>query len=78
MLYAASVKIVYKNNQRRLDLVVEAENPAEAENKALKQARKMFCPNKKTTYNLITLIDETEALETFSQSIQATSNKQQS
>jgi len=65
MLYAASVKITHGKNQRRLDLVVEAVSPEEAETKALKQARKMYCPGKKAIYTIMTLIDETEAMAAF-------------
>ncbi len=62
MLYAASVKITHGRNHRRLDVVVEAASPEEAETKALKQARKMYCSGKKAVYTLMTLIDETEAM----------------
>lgn len=65
MLYAVSVKITYGKNQRRLDLVVEAVSPEEAETKAIKQARKMYCPGKKAIYTVMTLIDETEAMAVF-------------
>lgn len=61
MLYAASVKVACRNYQKRIDLVIEAADQTEAETKALKQAKKMCSPARKTTYSVVTIVDEREA-----------------
>ncbi|MGE5581523.1 MAG: hypothetical protein ACM3X9_03210 [Bacillota bacterium] len=65
MLYAASVRISFRNNQRRLDIIVEADNLENAKEKVLKQARKIYAPGKKAVYSIIGTISEAEALEGF-------------
>lgn len=65
MLYAASVKITFNKTQRRLDLIIEADTAEQAETKALKQARKMYCPGKKANYAICAMVNETEALATY-------------
>lgn len=67
MLYAASIKISFGKNQRRIDLIIDAEDPKNVEEKAIKQAKKIYCPNKKATYTLLTMVSESEALESISQ-----------
>ncbi len=69
MLYAASVKVSFKGNQRRLDIIVEAENLEQAKEKALKQARKIYAPGKKAVYSIFGIINEAEALESYSPQI---------
>ena len=75
MLYAASVKINFKGNQRRLDIIVEADGLERAKEKALKQARKIYAPGKKAVYTIISIINEAEALENFSSPIGDLDNK---
>lgn len=65
MLYAISVKISIKRTQRRIDLVVSAETPEQAGQKALKQARKMYAPGKKAVYTIVTLVTEDEAVAAY-------------
>jgi hypothetical protein len=65
MLYALSVRVSLGKNNRRLDLIVEAADPGAAETKALKQAKKIYCPGKKAIYTVIKTVSETEALEVF-------------
>lgn len=65
MLYAISVKISAGKNQRRIDLVVSAESPEEAGEKAVKQARKMYYPGKKAVYTITTLVTEDEAIAAY-------------
>lgn len=63
MLFAVSVKVTLGKNQRRLNLIVETDDPQEVEAKAIKQARKLYNPGKKAVYTVIQSISETEALE---------------
>ncbi len=65
MLYAASVKVTFRRNQRRIDLIVNAENLEKAKEKAVKQARSIYAPGKKALYTVCEIINETEALETL-------------
>ncbi|MGE5607576.1 MAG: hypothetical protein ACM3YE_18025 [Bacteroidota bacterium] len=65
MLYAASVKVTFRRNQRRIDVIVNAENIEKATEKAVKQARSIYSPGKKAVYSVTNIISETEALETF-------------
>jgi hypothetical protein len=65
MLFALSVRVRLGKNSRRLDLIVEAADTGEAETKALKQAKKIYYPGKKTIYTVIKTVSETEALEVF-------------
>lgn len=65
MLYAASVKVTYRRNQRRIDLIVNAENLEKAKEKAVKQARSIYAPGKKAIYTVSEIISEIEALETL-------------
>lgn len=67
MLYAASVKVTFKKSQRRIDLIVEAEDPEQAEEKAIKQAKKIYSPGKKASYVIVTIVSETEAINSLSQ-----------
>lgn len=66
MLYAASVKVSYGKNHRRIDVIVEADDPEKAKAKVIKQARSIYNPGKKATYEIIGMISETEAFENFS------------
>jgi hypothetical protein len=66
MLYAASVKVNFKKIQRRLDIIVEADSLANAKEKVLKQAHKIYAPGKKATYAIIGTVSETEAFTDFS------------
>jgi hypothetical protein len=66
MLYAASVRVSFKKNQRRLDIIVEADNLESAIEKVLKQARKIYAPGKKAIYSIIGTVSETEAYTDFS------------
>ena len=65
MLYAASIKVSYAGNHRRIDVIVNADNLEKAKEKALKQARKIYAPNKKAIYKINGIIDETEAFQSF-------------
>jgi hypothetical protein len=65
MLYAASVKVTYRRNQRRIDLIVNADNLENAKEKAVKQARSIYAPGKKAVYTVSDIISEVEALETL-------------
>jgi hypothetical protein len=65
LLYAASVKVTHRRNQRRIDLIVNAENLEKAKEKAVKQARSIYAPGKKAVYTVIEIINEIEALETL-------------
>jgi len=65
LLYAASVKVTHRRNQRRIDLIVNAENLEKAKEKAIKQARKIYAPGKKAVYTVSEIINEIEALETL-------------
>ncbi len=65
MLFAASVKVTFRRNQRRIDVIVNAENLEKATEKALKQARSIYYPGKKAIYTVNEIISETEALETL-------------
>ncbi|HOL11090.1 MAG TPA: hypothetical protein PLH87_13260 [Bacillota bacterium] len=65
MLFGASVKVSLGKKQRRIDLIVEADNPQDAEVKAINQAKKMYFPGKKATYQLIAIVSETEAINTL-------------
>ncbi|HBE77548.1 MAG TPA: hypothetical protein DDW65_07155 [Firmicutes bacterium] len=66
MLYAASVRVSFKRNQRRLDIIVEADNLESAKEKVLKQAHKIYAPGKKAIYAIIGTVSETEAFTDFS------------
>jgi len=61
MLYAASVKISLGKNRRRVDLIVEAPDLEQAKEKAVKQAKKIYCPGKKAIYAVNVIISESEA-----------------
>jgi hypothetical protein len=65
MLFAFSVRVSLGKNNRRLDLIIEAANPFEAEAKALQQAKRLYHPGKKATYTVIKSVSETEAFEVF-------------
>ncbi|MCL6591035.1 MAG: hypothetical protein K6U80_13910 [Firmicutes bacterium] len=65
MLFAASVKVVFGQNKRRIDVIVEDEDLEKAKIKAIKQARSIYAPGKKATYTIIEIIDESEAFEQF-------------
>lgn len=65
MLYAASVKVTFRKNQRRIDVIVNADNLEKATEKAIKQARSIYSPGKKAVYSVTNIISETEALETL-------------
>lgn len=65
MLYAASVRVTFHRNQRRIDVIVNAENLEKATEKALKQARSIYAPGKKAVYTVSEIISETEAIETL-------------
>lgn len=65
MLFATSVKITFNKSQRRLDLIIEADSAEQAETKALKQARKMYCPGKKASYTICAMVNETEAIAAY-------------
>lgn len=65
MLFAASVKVRSGKNQRRLDIVIEAEDLETAKEKALKQARKMYMPGKKALYTIVEIINEADAYQTL-------------
>lgn len=66
MLYAASVRVSFKKAQRRLDIIVEADDLEKAKEKVLKQARKIYAPGKKAIYAIIGTVSETEAFNDFS------------
>jgi hypothetical protein len=66
MLYAASVRVSLKKIQRRMDIIVEADNLDNAKEKVLKQARKIYAPGKKAIYTIIGTVSETEAYTDFS------------
>lgn len=65
MLYAASVKVTYRRSQRRIDLIVNADNLEKAKERAIKQARNIYAPGKKAIYKVSDIISEIEALETL-------------
>ncbi len=65
MLYAASVRVNHRRNQRRIDVIVNAENIEKATEKAIKQARGIYAPGKKAVYSVTEIISETEAIETL-------------
>lgn len=65
MLYAASVKVTYRRNQRRIDLIVNADSLEKAKERAIKQARSIYAPGKKAVYTVSEIISEVEALETL-------------
>ena len=65
MLYAASVKVTFRRRQRRIDVIVNAENLEKATEKAIKQARSIYFPSKKAVYTVTEIISETEAMETL-------------
>jgi hypothetical protein len=73
LLYAASVKVTHRRNQRRIDLIVNAENLEKAKERAIKQARKIYAPGKKAVYTVNEIISEIEAVETL-QSFPTTEN----
>lgn len=66
MLYAASVRVRSGKTNRRIDVIIEANDPEKAKEKALKQARSIYAPDKKATYTIIGMINEVEALENLS------------
>lgn len=63
MLYAASVKVTFRRKQRRIDVIVNADDLEQATEKAIKQARGIYSPGKKAVYTVTSIISETEALE---------------
>lgn len=65
MLYAASVRVTFRRKQRRIDVIVNAENLEKATEKAIKQARSIYNPGKKAIYTVTEIISETEAMETL-------------
>lgn len=65
MLYAASVKVTFRRKQRRIDVIVNAEDLEKATEKAMKQARSIYNPGKKAVYTVTEIISETEAMETL-------------
>lgn len=65
MLYAASVKVTFRRKQRRIDVIVNADDLEKATEKAIKQARSIYSPGKKAVYTVTNIISETEALETL-------------
>jgi hypothetical protein len=65
MLYAASVRVRFGKSLRRIDVIVEADELEKAREKALKQARNIYAPDKKANYSIIGIISETEAFENF-------------
>lgn len=65
MLYAASVKVTFRKNQRRIDVIVNADDLEKATARALKQARSIYAPGKKAVYIVVDIISETEAIETL-------------
>jgi hypothetical protein len=68
MLYAFAIKVSLGKNIRRLDILIEADELKTAETKAVKQARKLYNPGKKAVYTVSQVVNESEALKTFSQS----------
>jgi hypothetical protein len=68
MLYAASVRVTFKKTQRRIDIIVEADDLESAKEKVLKQARKIYAPGKKAVYTIIGTVSETEAFTEFPKS----------
>lgn len=66
MLYAASVRVRSGKINRRIDVIIEADDLEKAKEKALKQARNIYAPDKKATYNIVGMINEVEALENLS------------
>ncbi len=65
MLFAASVKVTYRKGQRRIDVVVEANELETAKEKAIKQARKIYLPSKKAIYTVTEIINENDAYQTL-------------
>ena len=64
MLFAASVKINFGKNQRRISVLIEAEDMESAKVKAIKQARKIYAPGKKANYTILEIINEQDAYQT--------------
>lgn len=77
MLYAASVKVNFGKNHRRLDVIVEAPDLEKAQEKAIKQARKIYAPGKKATYSIIGIINEVEAIDSFNNQQETTAEPQE-
>jgi hypothetical protein len=65
MLYAASIRVRFSKINRRIDVIIEADDLEKAKEKALKQARKIYTPDKKATYSIIGIINEVEAFDNF-------------
>jgi hypothetical protein len=65
MLYAAQVRVSLGRNHRRIDVIVEAEDLEKAKEKAIKQARKLYLPDKKAVYSILEIISEEEAFKNF-------------
>ena len=65
MLFAASIKVSYRKAQRRIDVVVEADELETAKEKAIKQARKIYLPSKKAVYTVTEIINENDAYQTL-------------
>ncbi len=63
MLYAVCIKVTYRQNRKRIDVIVEAEDESKAAEKALKKARGIYAPSKKAVYTLVSMVNETEAQE---------------
>lgn len=66
MLYAASVRVRFGKINRRIDVIIEADDLEKAKEKALKQARNIYAPDKKATYTIFGMINEVEAFENYS------------
>jgi hypothetical protein len=73
MLFAASVRVkVARKTPRRIDLIVNAKNLEAAKERAVKQARSLYAPAKRATYELMEIIDEAEAVLALQQRLAAT------
>jgi hypothetical protein len=73
MLFAASVRVnVARKSSRRIDLIVNAANLEAAKERAVKQARSLYLPAKRATYELMEIIDEAEAVQALQQRLAAT------
>jgi hypothetical protein len=73
MLFAASVRVnVPRKSSRRVDLIVNATDLEAAKVRAVKQARSLYMPAKRATYELLEIIDEAEAVLALQQRLEAT------
>jgi hypothetical protein len=76
MLFAASVRVnIPRKPSRRIDLIVNAADLDAAKERAVKQARSIYLPAKKATYELMEIIDEAEAVQALQQRLAATEAK---